>query len=117
MLTCNDRRHNCRHGKLGHPHRDRDGNFKYLASLTKILRNNAFLADTGSLRTGRAGVDKTVYPDMQKFFADLARVYREEIRPSLSCGLHLPQIDDVNSAYLCDPKDAGRREKDRRGSE
>ena len=45
----------------------------------------------------------TAYPDMEAFYADLARVYREEIADLAAAGCRYLQIDEVNLAYLCDP--------------
>lgn len=53
-------------------------------------------------RAGRAGVSKDAYPDMEEFFADLARVYREEIADLAARGCRYIQFDDTNLAYLCD---------------
>lgn len=55
-------------------------------------------------RTGRAGVDAKAYPDMAEFFADLARVYREEIATLYQAGCRYLQIDETNFPFLCDPK-------------
>jgi len=55
-------------------------------------------------RGGRAAIDKTAYPDIDAFFADLARVYREEIADLGRRGLTYLQLDDTNLAYLCDPQ-------------
>jgi 5-methyltetrahydropteroyltriglutamate--homocysteine methyltransferase len=41
---------------------------------------------------------------MDSFFADLARVYREEIRDLAEAGCTYLQLDDPNMAYLCDDK-------------
>ena len=41
---------------------------------------------------------------MDEFYADLARVYREEIRDLAAAGCRYLQIDEVNFAYLCDPE-------------
>jgi len=91
--------------KLGHPHGIETENFKYLASVTKNTPKQCIPSPTlVHFRTGRAGVDKIAYPDMQEFFADLARVYREEIAGLADAGCTYLQIDDVNFAYLCDPK-------------
>jgi 5-methyltetrahydropteroyltriglutamate--homocysteine methyltransferase len=54
-------------------------------------------------RGGRAGVDKAAYPDMDGFFADLARVYREEIAALYQAGCRYVQIDETNLPFLCDP--------------
>ena len=54
-------------------------------------------------RGGRDGIDETAYPDMEEFFDDLARVYREEIAELATLGCRYIQLDDTNLAYLCDP--------------
>ncbi|MDP6175661.1 MAG: 5-methyltetrahydropteroyltriglutamate--homocysteine S-methyltransferase [Rhodospirillales bacterium] len=55
-------------------------------------------------RGGRGAVDKVSYPEMDEFFADLARVYREEVADLADHGCTDLQLDDTNLAYLCDPK-------------
>jgi 5-methyltetrahydropteroyltriglutamate--homocysteine methyltransferase len=54
-------------------------------------------------RAGRGGVDSKAYPDMQEFYADLSRVYAEEIADLAAAGCRYLQIDETNFAYLCDP--------------
>jgi 5-methyltetrahydropteroyltriglutamate--homocysteine methyltransferase len=54
-------------------------------------------------RGGRAAIDRSVYPDIEEFFQDLARVYREEIRALYEAGCRYVQIDDTNLPFLCDP--------------
>jgi 5-methyltetrahydropteroyltriglutamate--homocysteine methyltransferase len=41
---------------------------------------------------------------MDGFFADLARVYREELALLYEAGCRYVQIDDTNLAYLCDER-------------
>jgi 5-methyltetrahydropteroyltriglutamate--homocysteine methyltransferase len=41
---------------------------------------------------------------MRDFFADLARVYREEIAGLAAAGCRYVQLDDTNLAYLCDER-------------
>ena len=53
-------------------------------------------------RGGRDAIDKDVYPDMDEFFDDLARVYREEMLGLADAGCRYLQLDDTNLAYLCD---------------
>jgi 5-methyltetrahydropteroyltriglutamate--homocysteine methyltransferase len=92
-------------GKLGHPRGIETENFKFLAAATKNTPKQCIPSPSlVHFRTGRAGVDKAAYPDMEEFFADLARVYREEIAALAAVGCAYLQIDDVNFAYLCDPK-------------
>jgi 5-methyltetrahydropteroyltriglutamate--homocysteine methyltransferase len=91
--------------KLGHPRGIEVENFKYLAALTTQTPKQCIPSPTlVHFRTGRAGVDKKAYPEMEAFFADLARVYREEIAELAAAGCTYLEIDDVNFAYLCDPK-------------
>lgn len=55
-------------------------------------------------RGGRAAIDAKAYPELGEFFADLARVYREEIAALYAAGCRYVQIDETNFAFLCDPK-------------
>jgi 5-methyltetrahydropteroyltriglutamate--homocysteine methyltransferase len=55
-------------------------------------------------RGGRGSVDKTAYPEIDGFFADLARIYREEVADLAQAGCTYLQLDDTNLAYLCDPE-------------
>jgi 5-methyltetrahydropteroyltriglutamate--homocysteine methyltransferase len=92
-------------GKLGHPRGIETDNFKFLASVTQQTPKQCIPSPSlVHFRTGRGGVDRAAYPDMDVFFADLARVYREEIAGLAVAGCRYLQIDDVNFAYLCDPK-------------
>ncbi len=54
-------------------------------------------------RGGRKAISEEVYPDIESFFADLARAYREEIAALGAAGCTYLQLDDTNLAYLCDP--------------
>ncbi len=54
-------------------------------------------------RGGSAAVSRDAYPDIEKFFADLAQVYCEEIAALHRAGCRYLQIDDTNLPYLCDP--------------
>jgi 5-methyltetrahydropteroyltriglutamate--homocysteine methyltransferase len=49
-------------------------------------------------------LDRSVYPDRKMFFADLARVMREEIADLAGRGCTYLQMDEVPIAVLCDPK-------------
>lgn len=55
-------------------------------------------------RGGRASIDIDSYPDLDEFFADLARVYQEELAALYEAGARFVQFDDTNLAYLCDEK-------------
>jgi methionine synthase II (cobalamin-independent) len=47
--------------------------------------------------------DRTVYPDMRLFFADLSAIYRAEVAALVEAGCHYIQFDEVAVALLCDP--------------
>jgi 5-methyltetrahydropteroyltriglutamate--homocysteine methyltransferase len=47
--------------------------------------------------------DRRVYADAETFFADLARIYREEIADLAKAGCRYIQLDEVAVAMLCDP--------------
>ena len=80
-------------------------NFKYLASVTARTPKLCIPSPTIlHMRGGRAAIDEQAYPDMEKFYADLARVYREEIHALADVGCTYLQLDDPNMAYLCDEK-------------
>jgi len=59
---------------------------------------------TVHFRGGRKAIDEKAYPDLAEFYADLARVYREEIADLAEAGCQYLQLDEVNIAFLCDPK-------------
>jgi 5-methyltetrahydropteroyltriglutamate--homocysteine methyltransferase len=54
-------------------------------------------------RGGNAAIDKAAYPDIEGFWADLARVYRQEIAGLNALGCSYLQLDDTSLAYLNDP--------------
>lgn len=82
-----------------------------------VVEDFAFLRDTTTrtaklcipsptmlhFRGGRKAISEEVYPDIEEFFADLARAYREEIAALAAAGCTYLQLDDTNLAYLCDP--------------
>jgi 5-methyltetrahydropteroyltriglutamate--homocysteine methyltransferase len=47
--------------------------------------------------------DPEVYADAPTFFADLARIYRQEIAGLVKAGCRYVQLDEVAVAMLCDP--------------
>jgi 5-methyltetrahydropteroyltriglutamate--homocysteine methyltransferase len=81
------------------------GNFKFLKSVTTQTAKLCIPSPSIlHFRGGRGAIDRQAYPDMDGFFADLARVYREEVADLAALGCTYLQIDDTNLAYLCDPK-------------
>jgi 5-methyltetrahydropteroyltriglutamate--homocysteine methyltransferase len=54
-------------------------------------------------RGGRAAIDPAVYPDIEEFWHDLARVYADQIAALGALGCTYLQLDDTSLAYLNDP--------------
>ncbi len=55
-------------------------------------------------RYGREAIDRNVYPAMEDFYRDLGAAYADAIEAFGKAGCRYLQIDEVNFAYLCDPK-------------
>src|SRR5205823_3572891 len=55
-------------------------------------------------RGGRASIDESIYPDMDKFWEDLVAAYRDEVRRLGELGVTYLQFDDTSLAYLNDPR-------------
>ena len=53
---------------------------------------------------GDRGIDRAVYPDMEAFFGDVTRAYREEVADLAARGCRYLQMDEVPLALLCDPR-------------
>ena len=101
-------------GKLARP--DGKGifvdDFKFLASVARATPKITLPSPTVMhFRGGRGAIDTEAYPDIDAFYDDLARVYREEIRDLAAAGCRYLQIDEVNLAYLrrCGAAQASRQ--------
>jgi 5-methyltetrahydropteroyltriglutamate--homocysteine methyltransferase len=53
---------------------------------------------------GARCVDRDVYPDLEQFFDDVVRIYRDEIQALYAAGGRYLQIDEVAQTLLCDQK-------------
>src|SRR5262245_5681366 len=77
--------------------------FKFLASA--VSRTPKLTVPSPCMlysQVGRAGIDKTIYPDLDAFVEDTAAAYRAEIADLYAAGCRYLQLDDVSLAYLCD---------------
>jgi 5-methyltetrahydropteroyltriglutamate--homocysteine methyltransferase len=54
------------------------------------------------MRGGRKVVNAKAYSDIEEFWSDITRAYREEIGDLVAAGCTYLQIDDVSFACLCD---------------
>jgi 5-methyltetrahydropteroyltriglutamate--homocysteine methyltransferase len=92
-------------GKLSRPKGIFVDAFKFLKSVARATPKVTFPSPTLlHFRGGREAIDRAAYPDLDGFYADLARVYREEIAELAAAGCRYIQIDETNFAYLCDPR-------------
>ena len=92
-------------GKLSRPAPIFVDDFKFLKSVArgtpKVTMPSPSIVH---FRGGRDAVSREAYPDMAEFYADLAGVYRAELGDLADAGCRYAQIDEVNLAYLCDPR-------------
>lgn len=94
-------------GAANHPFID---HFRYLAGQTgqagtraKLTIPSPTMIVTAS-RDWRQIVDATVYGGLDAFFADLGAAYAGFVADAYAAGCRYLQFDDVNLAYLCDPR-------------
>ncbi len=92
-------------GKLKHTHDIQVADYQFLKSVVIQTAKVSIPSPTMvHFRGGRKSIDINSYPDMDEFFQDLSKAYREEIEHLYKAGLRYLQLDDTNLAYLCDPK-------------
>jgi 5-methyltetrahydropteroyltriglutamate--homocysteine methyltransferase len=77
--------------------------FRFLKEATRKTAKLCIPAPTYlHMRGGRRVVNAEAYPDVEEFWSDIVRAYREEIADLAKAGLEYLQIDDVSFACLCD---------------
>lgn len=77
--------------------------FRFLKNTTKKTAKLCIPAPTYlHMRGGRRVVNESAYPDVEEFWSDVTRAYREEIKDLAAAGCTYLQIDDVSFACLCD---------------
>src|SRR5262249_53994616 len=92
-------------GKVRHSHPIQVKDFEFLKSVTKRTPKVTIPSPTMlHFRGGRGAISKEAYPDLEAFFADVAKGYAEELHALSKAGCTYVQLDDTNLAYLCDPK-------------
>jgi 5-methyltetrahydropteroyltriglutamate--homocysteine methyltransferase len=78
--------------------------FSFLASLTSRTPKATLPSPSvGHFFRGDDMLNGSPYRGRGEYFADVARIYREEISDLVARGCSYLQIDDVPSAVLCDP--------------
>jgi 5-methyltetrahydropteroyltriglutamate--homocysteine methyltransferase len=79
--------------------------FQYLASQVRTAVAKLTIPSPSMVhyRSGTAAIDRSVYPDVEKFWADLSAAYADEVRAIGELGCRYLQFDDTSLAYLNDP--------------
>jgi len=92
-------------GKVRHSRPIQVADFEFLKSIAKHTPKVTIPSPTMlHFRGGRGAISREVYPDLEPFFADVAKAYAEELHALSRSGCTYVQLDDTNLAYLCDPK-------------
>ncbi len=86
------------------------GDYRYLASLSPKGLPKATIASPPVLHyfLGPRSFETDAYPDRDAYFADLVRIYREEIADLADAGCTYVQFDETALASNCDPGARGR---------
>ncbi len=88
--------------KLGFSNHPMIEHFKFLKAHTRKTAKMTIPAPSVlHFRGGRKGISKDVYPDLDGFFDDLAKVYRNAVKAFYDAGCRYLQMDDTVWAYLC----------------
>ena len=93
-------------GKLGafHGH-PMLAHFKFVKDHTRAIPKMCIPSPSSlHFRYGRDAVPEQIYPSMEDFYRDLGKVYSKALRAFYDAGCRYLQLDEVNFAYLCDPK-------------
>ena len=70
--------------------------FAYLKSVAHVTPKQTIPSPTNMhFRGGRKAIDAKAYPDLDEFYVDLARLYREEIDGFAKAGCKYLQLDEV----------------------
>jgi 5-methyltetrahydropteroyltriglutamate--homocysteine methyltransferase len=92
-------------GKLGFSGHPMIEHFKFVQSHTARVPKITIPAPSAIYgRPVMTPIDRTVYPELNQFFADLGQAYRKAVRAFADAGCRYLQLDEVFIAMLCDPK-------------
>jgi 5-methyltetrahydropteroyltriglutamate--homocysteine methyltransferase len=79
--------------------------FRFVKAHARVTAKMAIPSPSSlHFRYGRDAVPAEIYPDMDDFYRDLGQAYRKAVRAFADAGCRYLQLDEVNFAYLCDPK-------------
>jgi 5-methyltetrahydropteroyltriglutamate--homocysteine methyltransferase len=91
-------------GKLGFSSHPMLEHFKFLKAHTTRTPKMTIPAPSALYgRPNQTPIDKSIYPTLDKFFADLGEAYKKAVRTFADAGCRYLQLDEVFIAMLCDP--------------
>jgi 5-methyltetrahydropteroyltriglutamate--homocysteine methyltransferase len=92
-------------GKIGFSDHPMLEHFKFLKAHTSRTPKMTIPAPSAIYgRPSPTPIDKSVYPNREKMFADLGQAYRKAVRAFADAGCRYLQLDEVFVAMLCDQK-------------
>jgi 5-methyltetrahydropteroyltriglutamate--homocysteine methyltransferase len=92
-------------GKIGFSTHPMVAHFRFLRDHTRATPKMTIPSPSVlHFRGGRRAIPPDVYPEMEKFYRDLALAYRDAVKAFADAGCRYLQLDEVNLAYLCDPE-------------
>ncbi len=103
-------------GKIGFSDHPMLEHFRFLKARTHVQPKMTIPSPSVlHFRSGRNGISKKIYPDIEQFFDDLAETYRKAVRAFADAGCRYLQLDDTVWAYLCSAQQ--REEARQRGDD
>ncbi len=93
-------------GKVRHSQSIQRADFDFLKSVTARGVPKVTIPSPTMLhfRGGRGAISREAYPELDAFYEDVAKAYRDELVDLANAGCTYVQLDDTNLAYLCDEK-------------
>jgi 5-methyltetrahydropteroyltriglutamate--homocysteine methyltransferase len=92
-------------GKIGRMAPIMAGEYRHLASVAHATAKVTLPSPSRiNVHGGRGVIAREVYPDLDTFYADVARVYQQEIEALEAAGCRYIQIDDPVTSYFIDEK-------------
>ncbi len=91
-------------GKIDFTNHPMLDHFRYLKSVARVTPKMCIPAPpVMHFRLPKDGIPKSVYPDLDGFFADLGQAYAKAVKAFYDAGCRYLQFDDTVWAYLCSP--------------
>jgi 5-methyltetrahydropteroyltriglutamate--homocysteine methyltransferase len=87
--------------------------FRFVKAHTRVMPKMCIPAPpVMHFRLPKDGIPKSVYPDIDNYFADLGATYAKAVKAFYDAGCRYLQFDDTVWAYLCSPEEmAAARER------